>query len=52
MSFPCWRRGFPIGSRKLWGGTNVLGRKLGARMGLWWSEFTEGAAGLSVARMS
>lgn len=35
-----------MGSWKLWGGNSALGRKLGARMGLWMSEFTDGTGAL------
>lgn len=41
-----------MGSWKLRGGNRVLGRKFGARMGLWMSEVTGGAAGLSVPSIS
>lgn len=41
-----------MGSWKLWGGNSVLGRKLGARIGLCMSELTAGAAGLRVLSKS
>ena len=52
ISLLCWIMGFPMGSWKLWGGTRVLGRKLGARMGLWISEFIDGTADLRELNIS
>lgn len=52
ISFICWGRGFTLGSWKLWGGNSVLGRKFGARTGLWMFIFKVGTAGLSVLSIS